>query len=138
MNQDEEHLRLLSIFHYVVAGLGALLACIPMVHLTLGILMATGNFPDGKSPPPPFMGWILIGVASALILGGWTLAALIAYAGRCLKRRVKYTYCLVIAAIACALCTPFGTILVLLRPSVKAMFGLPLTPDAPPPEIAGA
>ena len=33
MNQDLEHLRLLSIFHYVVAGLGALISCIPLHSL---------------------------------------------------------------------------------------------------------
>ena len=30
MNEDLEHLRLLSIFHYVVAGIGALFACLPV------------------------------------------------------------------------------------------------------------
>ena len=35
MNQDEEHLRLLSIFHYVCAGLSAFFACIPLIHVTV-------------------------------------------------------------------------------------------------------
>ena len=39
MNQDQEHLRLLSIFYYVCAGLTALFACIPIIHLVLGLMM---------------------------------------------------------------------------------------------------
>ena len=39
---DAEHLRLLSIFHYVVAGLAALLGTVPVIHLTIGILMLEG------------------------------------------------------------------------------------------------
>jgi hypothetical protein len=31
MNQDKEHLRLLAIFHYVVAGLAALLSFFPLL-----------------------------------------------------------------------------------------------------------
>ena len=42
MNQDLEHLRLLSIFHYVVAGLAALFALIPVFHLVFGIAMVSG------------------------------------------------------------------------------------------------
>ena len=32
MNQNEEHLRLLSIFHYIVAGLAALFSFFPLVY----------------------------------------------------------------------------------------------------------
>ena len=66
-------------------------------------------------------------VASELILGGWTLAIAIFLAGRFLTRRAHYMYCFVVAAIECLL-MPFGTILgvftiiVLVRPSVKALF----------------
>lgn len=43
MKEDLEHLRLLSIFHYVVAGLSGLAACFPIIHLAIGISMLTGN-----------------------------------------------------------------------------------------------
>ena len=36
MNQDSEHLKLLSIFHYVVGGMAALFACIPFIHFFMG------------------------------------------------------------------------------------------------------
>jgi hypothetical protein len=33
---DNEHLKLLAIFHYVLAGLSGLLACIPIIHVSIG------------------------------------------------------------------------------------------------------
>jgi hypothetical protein len=130
MNQDEQHLNLLSIFYYVVSGLAALFACIPFIHLAVGIAMLAGAFPadKGGEPVPEFVGWIFVGVACLLILIGWTLAVLLLITGRFLSKRKNYTFCFVIAAISC-LFMPFGTILgvftimVLSRPSVKQMFG---------------
>jgi len=129
MNQDEEHLRLLSIFHYVVGGLTALAAFFPFIHLAVGIALVSGAFPvpPGQQGPPPIVGWIVIAIASVLILGGWTMAVAIVLAGRFLTRHVHYMYCLVVAAVEC-LFMPLGTILgvftiiVLIRPSVKAFF----------------
>ena len=37
MNQDEEHLNLLSIFHYVAGGLAGLFAFFPIFHLIFGL-----------------------------------------------------------------------------------------------------
>jgi hypothetical protein len=34
MSEDEQYLRLLSIFHYVVGGIAALFACFPIFHFT--------------------------------------------------------------------------------------------------------
>ena len=131
MNQDQEHLRLLVVFHYVVAGLGALFSCFPLIHLVIGILMVSGRFDSGSKPPPPEVGWVFIGIALVIIFGGRAVSAGLAYAGRCLARREKHTFCLVIAGITCLLCSPFGTVLgvftiiVLLRPTVKVLFGQP-------------
>ncbi len=135
MNQDLEHLRLLSIFHYVVAGLTALFACLPVFHLIFGLVMlfAPGTFEHGHHGPPNdpailrLVGAILTFVAALLILGGWSLAVCVLLAGRFLSRRRHYTFCLVIAALLCMI-TPFGTILgvftiiVLVRPTVKLLF----------------
>jgi hypothetical protein len=129
MNQDEEHLRLLSIFHYVCAGFAALFACIPIIHLLLGMLLLfkpQGFGPTGNQPPA-FVGLFFIIIAAMMIMFGWAFAIGIAYAGRCLNQRKRYTFCLVMAAIACMF-MPFGTILgvftiiVLVRPSVKPLF----------------
>lgn len=130
MDQDQEHLRLLSIFHYVVGGLAALFACFPLIHLGVGIMLIVA--PDGMSggnggPPPAFIGWFFVLVAGAFMLFGWTFAVLLICAGRFLAGRKHYTFCLVIAALSCMF-MPFGTVLgvftiiVLLRPSVKELF----------------
>jgi len=46
IGQDEYQLRLLTIFHYVCAGLAALFACLPLFHVIFGLLMlfAPGAF----------------------------------------------------------------------------------------------
>ena len=133
MNSDAEHLKLLSIFHYVAGGLCAFFACFPIIHLVLGILFITR--PDllngGKHPPPAIFGWFFVIFASAAMLFGWTVAVLLLIGGRCLSRRVRYTFCFVVAAVAC-LFVPLGTVLgvftiiVLARPSVKALFERPV------------
>lgn len=129
MNQDQEHLRLLAIFHYVCAGLAALFSCIPIIHLVLGLVMLLRPeaFGRGADQPPAVVGVIFVVIGATIIICGWTFAALLAWAGRCLARRRHYTFCLVMAAVAC-LFVPFGTvlgvftILVLMRPAVKALF----------------
>ena len=128
-DQDLEHLRLLSIFHYVVGGMIALFSCIPIIHVVLGIVMvaAPAVFGPGAQRPPPFIGFLFIVIGGGIILFGWTLAALVIFAGRCLAQHTRYVYCLVIAALSC-LFMPVGTVLgvftiiVLMRPSVKGLF----------------
>ena len=130
MKRDEEHLRLLSIFHYVVAGLAGLFACFPIIHLILGLvfIFASRHVTGNGEPPPAFIGWIFVILAVTFITLGWILAALILTTGRFLARRKHYQFCLVMAGIEC-LFMPFGTvlgvftILVLVRESVKPLFG---------------
>jgi len=123
MNQDEQYLRLLSVFHYVVGGLVALFACIPLIHLTIGIAILVGAIDDA----PALAGLIMVIMAMFFIIVGWTLGVFIIIAGRCLAKRKHYMFCLVIAAISCIF-MPFGTVLgvftiiVLMRPSVKELF----------------
>jgi len=128
MNQDEQHLKLLSIFHYVLAGIAALIALFPVIHLVLGIMMVTipGHHGPG-TPEPEFVGWIFIGFAILFILFGLTFSGFVFVTGRFLSRRRHHTFCLVMAGVECLL-IPYGTILgvltiiVLMRDSVKALF----------------
>lgn len=131
--QDIDQLRLLSIFHYVVAGLAAVFALIFVMHIVMGIAMLSGALPMNSNGQPSsaqeqqIAGWIFIVMGGAAVSCGLALAGFIAYAGRCLKQRRRHLLCIVVAAIAC-LFTPFGTVLgvftlvVLLRPQVKAAF----------------
>jgi hypothetical protein len=141
MNQDLEHLRLLSIFHYVVAGLMALFACFPLIYLVFGLVMLIApvafqhapNGPHGQHGGPndaavlQFMGLIFVCAAVLFTAIGWAFAACIFMAARFLGQQRYYTFCLVMAALLC-LNSPFGTVLgvftivVLMRPSVKLLF----------------
>ena len=140
MNQDREHLRLLAILHYVVAGLAALFSFFPLLYTTVGAIFifaarhpaAAGPKP-GEGPPPEFVGWILAIVGSLLFLLGVAIAICILIAGRSLAKRTRYWFALVVACIEC-LFIPFGTILgvftivVLSRESVKALFSTAQAP----------
>ena len=138
MKQDEEHLRLLSIFHYVVAALAALTALLPVIYLIVGlfIVFAADKFPDHGQAPPAFLGGILVIFALMLITFGWVFAALLAMTGRFLVQHRHHTFCLVMAGIECIF-MPFGTVLgvltivVLVRESVKPLF----EPQPPPPVV---
>src|SRR5881396_2602774 len=131
MNQDKEHLRLLAIFHYVVAGLAALFSFFPLLYTTVGAIFIFaarhGTPKPGEELPPEFLGWIFIVVGLLLFLLGIAMAICILIAGRCLSRRKHYTFALVMACIEC-LFIPFGTILgvftiiALSRESVKELF----------------
>ena len=126
---DTEHLKLIAIFHYIVSGLAAFCACIPIIHLVIGLFMifAPEKFGPGNNQPPAFVGLLFVGLASFFILAGWTFAVLVLIAGRFIARRRHYQFCFVVACVECVF-MPFGTvlgvftILVLNRSTVKQLF----------------
>jgi len=129
MTPDEEYLRLLSVFHYVVAGLAGLFALFPIFHLAIGLflILAPDKFAGQGGPPPAFIGWFFVVLAAVFIALGCTFAAFVLTAGRFLARRKHYVFCLVVAGMEC-LFVPFGTVLgtftiiVLMRQPVKQLF----------------
>jgi len=130
MNQDNEHLRLLAIFHYVVAGLAALLSFFPLLYSAVGgFLLYAAHHPglSNQEPPPAILGWIFLVFGALFFLAGITMAICILIAGQCLSHRKCYSFALVMACIEC-LFVPFGTILgvftiiALSRESVKRLF----------------
>ena len=130
LNRDQEHLKLLSIFHYVFSGIVALFACFPIIHLVVGIMfiMAPETMTDKSgNAPPPFFGWMFAIIGGVIILAGWIFAIFLLFAGRFLARKKHYMFCLVVACLSC-LFIPLGTVLgvftiiVLIRPSVKELF----------------
>jgi len=174
MNRDLEQLRLLSIFHYVLAGVMVFFTCMTVGYMGLmGVVMpemmdnmeaqvnevaekaeaeeanrrAAEARRQGKPIVPrqdredalrqPFQPvefpkelTMLFGVMmgmQVLIFG--VLAISCGVAGRKLSTHSSYTFCLVVAGLEC-LWMPLGTVLgvftiiVLIRPSVKAIFGV--------------
>lgn len=131
MTDDDRHLRLLSTFHYVVAGLLGLFSLFPLFHLSMGVAMISGHFGAGTGAPiDRTMGWLFVLLAGGIILAGLALATCVLLAGHFLEQRRRYDFCLVAAGAACVF-SPFGTvlgvltILVLMRDSVRAQFGKP-------------
>lgn len=129
MNQDEQHLRLLSIFHYVLGGMAAVFSLFPIIYLILGLalLFAPEAFETEGQPPPVFVAWFFIVLAVVFIVMGGTLAGFVIATGCCLAKKKRYLFCLVMAGIECIF-MPIGTVLgvftiiVLMRDSVKGAF----------------
>jgi hypothetical protein len=126
--EDTEHLRILSIFHFVVAGLALLFAGLPAIYFIFGILIMTGTVPtDGPPGMELVMGTLLLAFSVVGVVLTVGLSALLVLAGSHLRKRTRHTFCLVVAGVSC-LFMPFGTalgiltIIVLMRPSVKASF----------------
>jgi hypothetical protein len=139
MNRDTEHLQVLAIFHYVVAGLAGLFSFFPLIYTIIGTIFIFaarhGTAKPGEDLPPEFLGWIFAVVGSLLFLIALAMAICILIAGRSLALHKRYSFALVMACIEC-LFIPFGTILgvftivVLSRESAKALFST-ATAEAP-------
>src|SRR4030095_539329 len=123
MNDDAQNLRYLTIGHYIRAAIAALFACIPLIHLSIGLIFLL-NPPapqDGEPFPAQLSGLMFALIGGAAVLCGWAFAALIFVAGRFLAARRRHTFCIVMAALCCAF-FPLGkapgvfTILGLMRP----------------------
>ena len=134
MSQDTEHLKLLAIFHYVVAGLGALCSFFPLLYTIVGAVFIGaarhGTTKPGEDLPPEFLGWIFVVLGSVLFLMGIAMSVCILMTGRSLALRKRYSFVFVMACIEC-LFIPFGTVLgvftiiVLSRESVRALLSQP-------------
>ncbi len=131
MKHDIEHLRLLSIFHYVVGSLACCFALIPLLYTLAGSIFVvasrSGATNAGRDAPPAALGWIFIVLGIVLCLLGAGVGLTIIVAGRSIARRRHYWFSFVVGCVEC-LFMPFGTVLgaftliVLSRESVKALF----------------
>jgi hypothetical protein len=129
VKRDREHLKLLVIFHYVLAVLVFGIASIFIFHFVMGILIVSGKIPSppGQPGPPAFMGWFLLGMGAFVLFMGYSLAICLVSAAVCLSRRKAHTFCCIVAGLSC-MWAPLGTalgvcsLIVLLRPTVKDLF----------------
>lgn len=126
-NNDRQHLRLLSIFHYILGGIIAFFSLTFLAHFFVGIGIITSVESSGE--PPKQVGYLFAAMGAIAVLLGETLAISTIFSGRFLSRHKKYWFSFVIACILCVF-TPLGTILgvftiiVLSRQSVKELYGL--------------
>jgi hypothetical protein len=135
--RDKEHIQLLAIFHYVVAGLGAFFSFFPLLYSVIGgflLYAAHQPGPTNQQRPPAIVGWIFIVLGALFFLSCLAMAICMIIAGRSLARQRRYWFTFVIACIECLFIPPFGTILgvfttvVLSRESVKALFSTAQAP----------
>jgi hypothetical protein len=129
MNQDQEHLRLLSIFYYVYAGMVACAACFfgLIMAIGIGLLMDPEFLGPRQEDPEEISDLGMTLFCAGTSLAGILYAASLVVAGRSLSQRKHYALCLVLAGFSCML-FPFGTalgvisLIVLVRSSVKGLF----------------
>ena len=128
-SEDLKNLDLLALFHYVLGGVTAFFACLPFIHVFMGLAIVSGKFIEETNGPgfPPFFGWMFVIMGAVFILIGWSLAILMIMAGNKIKRHKNRLFCMVTAGIECVL-MPFGTILgvftliALNKESIKEIF----------------
>jgi hypothetical protein len=132
--QDRQYLQLITIFHYVVAGLTALFGCVPIFHLVIGLSMLFGGFFNEVAVQGTeeailmtMFGLMFTFLPLLLIVSFWGLAVATAVSGYFIQTRQRRLFSIGVAAINCVL-FPFGTVLgvftiiVLVRPSVVALY----------------
>jgi hypothetical protein len=133
---DTEHLRLLPVLFWVLAGIDIFISLYGLIYVGLGGMMVFVPWDEAASDAPPeFIGWYFLALGLGFMVffaGGGGLKLL---AGLWMRRRTHRTAILVAAALSC-LDWPFGIMLavfafiVMLRPSVAAQFA-PRTPVSP-------
>jgi hypothetical protein len=136
IDRDVEHLRLLHIAFYIMAGLAAFMSFFALIYIALGGIFVAGALSamgNAANQIPPQLGWIFVGVGGFFLFFCLTITVLLFLAGKSLEQRRHRVFCMVMAGLCC-LQIPWGTavgicaINVLNRPSVKMLFDL----QAPP------
>jgi len=132
MNEDNHYLDLISLFHFIVAGIAGLFSCLPLFNLFIGIPMLR-DVPYAflqheyfsQQVLVPFIMFILLPTGMAVI--GWMFAIAVALNGYYIKNRTWLKYCMVISGIE-TIFTPLGTILgvfsivLLTKPNIRVLF----------------
>ena len=130
---DAEHLRLLSIGHFISAGVSAFFSLFGLVYMFMGVMMGailssavkTGQHADAM--PPQVASWMFGIFGGVFFLFGAGMAIAKFLTGNYLRQRRSRTFCQVVAGISC-LSIPFGTalgvatFLTLGKPSVSGLF----------------
>lgn len=132
---DGDHLNLIAIFHFVLAGMSFLGLGLLGIHwLLMDVVMSNPEIWEktpGAPPPPQFFSmfrWFYLFLGAVIVLAG----AVNVISGICLRTRRHRTFSLVVAGLNCAwfpLGTTLGvfTFIVLFRESVRGLYSA--TPD---------
>lgn len=129
IDRDQEHLRLLTMCYYILAGSTALFSLFALIYVAFGMLIASGILPQNQTQhgDPRVVGYVFTAIGAAVFLLGMGIAVLYYSVARGLRNRRWRILCYIMAGLSC-LYIPFGTaigvctILVLNRPDVKDLF----------------
>lgn len=120
----------LARLHYLLAAVTAVLALFPVALVVTGAMVLSVEPARFQEPTlARAAGAACAAVGATATLSGWIVAAVLAAAGRALKRRRHWHFCIAAAAFAYAV-PPLGpflgayTLITLLQPSMKEHFGL--------------
>jgi hypothetical protein len=128
---EREHLRLLSIFHYIWGGVTLATSLLALPHIGMGLwaLQSPEVFDAGDGDlPAEFYGWMFLGLGLFFLVVGLIYGLVVIWVGRCLAKRKGYWFSFLVACIEC-LMVPIGTVLgvftliTLSKDSVKALYG---------------
>jgi len=139
-SEDEQHLDLLAIFHFVWAAPLFLLSLLPIVHIGIGLMVMFEEVGEGHPGPPPFLFGLIFVIMGSVFVGlGMTCVVLNVISGLSLRKRTRKTLSLVTAGINCIF-LPVGTVLgvftiiVLLRESVVRLYATGTSAPPLPPQ----
>ena|SRR5688572_11566144 len=108
---SDEHLRLLSLFHYIWAGCGIFgLAFIALHYSFMSAMMDPARMADAGQAPPPEMMQMMRLMYVGFALFGITTMVLNVLAAMSIRARSNRTFCMIVAGINC-ISVPLGTVL---------------------------
>ncbi len=135
--KDNAYLRIISISYYFLGGITMLFSLLPLVHISLGIMSLCGKMETTSSPPPAFLGVLLIVIGATAMLLIAAIGICLIYTGRCINNRRHFIFCMVMSGLSCSsfpLGTALGifTIILLVKPEIKAEFESNAAPPLQP------
>ena len=112
-NGQDDNLRIAAILHYVLGAFKALIALSVALYVMVmgGITAVVGSTVDAKDAGATILPLAIMGGLGIVLFVVFALmAAALFYAGACLNRGTRRTYCIIVAAFVC-LSFPLGTAL---------------------------
>jgi len=133
--RDKKHLKILSYFYYAFAIIVLLSSIFFISNLkseVAELAAAVDQIPDSADAPKAFFMKSLLIISLVRFSSGWIFSLALIFAGYFLSQDKHYKFCLTVAVLSCFF-APLGailgavTIFVLIRPSVKEIFGRELS-----------
>ena len=129
-NKDDEHIKLLVIFHYITAGLTLLGILFLFLHyyMLFSVMMNDAMWQNSNEPPPPkefflVFRWFYVFMGALMIAGG----VLNILSANFMRKRANRMFSIVVSGMNC-LSMPLGTalgiftIIVLMRSTVQSSY----------------